>query len=114
MTECIFCRIAKKEIPSTVVYEDDQVFAFEDIDPQAPVHVLIITKKHIASLLEIENQDEFLMGHMVFIARKIAILKDILYRGFRLVMNCNLEGGQTVFHLHLHLLGGRRMRWPPG
>jgi len=114
MAECIFCQIAKKEIPSSLVYEDEQVFAFEDIDPQAPVHVLIITKKHIASVLEVQDQEEALMGRLVTAAKKIALQKGIHYRGFRLVLNCNPEGGQAVYHLHLHLLGGRRMKWPPG
>jgi histidine triad (HIT) family protein len=114
MKRCIFCQIVRKELLSTVVYEDDQVFAFEDIDPQAPVHVLIIPKKHIATLMEVPDQEEALMGRMVLVAKKIATLKNVHHRGFRLVINCNPEGGQSVYHLHLHLLGGRGMRWPPG
>jgi histidine triad (HIT) family protein len=114
MSACIFCQIARKEIPSTLVYEDDQIFAFEDIDPQAPIHVLVITKKHIASLIEVQDQEESLMGRMIMVAKKIATLKNVHHRGFRLVLNCNPGGGQAVYHVHLHILGGRGMNWPPG
>jgi len=111
---CLFCRIVKKEIPSKTVYEDDLVLAFEDINPQAPVHILVIPKKHISTSLEIKSDDNELVGYMFQAANKIAKEKNIAERGFRLVMNCNRESGQTVFHIHLHLLGGRIMHWPPG
>ncbi len=112
--DCIFCKIAQKEIPSKIVYEDDQVVAFEDINPQAPVHILIIPRKHIHNNLAISEEDASLIGHLFLIANKIASEKGIAERGFRTVMNCNAEAGQTVFHVHLHLLGGRPMKWPPG
>ena len=111
---CLFCRIVKKEISSKTVYEDDRVLAFEDINPQAPIHILVIPKKHISTLLELKSDDNELVGYMFQAANKIAKEKNIAERGFRLVMNCNRESGQTVFHIHLHLLGGRIMHWPPG
>jgi len=111
---CIFCRIIKGEISSKKVYEDDRVYAFEDINPQAPVHTLIVPKKHISTILDTSEGDNELIGHMFQVANKIARQKGIAERGFRLVMNCNHESGQTVFHVHLHLLGGRLMHWPPG
>ncbi|MGC8937418.1 MAG: histidine triad nucleotide-binding protein [Thermodesulfovibrio sp.] len=109
---CIFCRIIKKEIPSKIVYEDELVLAFEDIAPQAPVHILVIPKKHYSTLLEIEDKE--LIGHIFMVIKKIAKEKGIDERGFRVVMNCNHEAGQTVYHVHFHLLAGRQMRWPPG
>jgi len=112
--DCIFCKIAEKNLPSNIIYEDDQALAFEDINPQAPVHVLIIPKKHIPTVLEISDEDSNLIGHLFKVAKSIAVEKGIGEEGFRLVMNCNREAGQTVFHLHLHLLGGRPMHWPPG
>lgn len=113
---CIFCRIVEKKIPSKVVYEDKDVFAFEDINPQAPIHILIVPKKHISTILELEagEGDNELIGQLFQVANKIARGKGIAQKGFRLVMNCNPESGQTIYHLHLHLLGGRIMRWPPG
>jgi len=111
---CLFCRIVKKEIPSKIVYEDERVLAFEDINPQAPIHILVIPKKHISTSLEIKSDDNELVGYMFQVANKIAKEKNIAERGFRLLMNCNRESGQTVFHIHLHLLGGRIMHWPPG
>lgn len=111
---CIFCKIAKKEIPSRIVYEDDAVLAFEDIAPQAPIHILIIPKKHYSTLLELNEEDRELLGHILLIAKNIAEQKGIDKSGFRIVMNCNSDGGQTVFHIHFHLLGGRQMHWPPG
>jgi histidine triad (HIT) family protein len=111
---CLFCKIVEKKIPSKIVYEDEHVFAFEDINPQAPVHILIVPKKHISTSLEITNDDNELVGLMFQAANRIARQKNIADRGFRLVMNCNRESGQTVFHIHLHLLGGRVMHWPPG
>ena len=111
---CIFCEIAEKRKPARIIYEDDHALAFEDINPQSPVHVLVIPKKHISTNLEIKENDNALIGHLFQIANKIAKDRGIAERGFRLVMNCNPESGQTVFHIHLHLLGGRIMHWPPG
>ncbi len=102
------------EIPSFKVYEDDKVFAFEDINPQAPVHDVVIPKKHIPTTLDLKEEDNSLIGHLVQVANKIAKDKDIANRGFRLLMNTNREAGQSVFHIHLHVLGGRVMHWPPG
>ena len=112
--ECIFCNIINKTIPAKIIYEDEYVLAFEDINPQAPVHALVIPKKHIATNLDIKKEDNGLLGHLFQVANKIAKDKGIAERGFRLVMNCNPESGQTVFHIHLHILGGRQMHWPPG
>jgi histidine triad (HIT) family protein len=111
---CLFCEIAEKKRPAKLIYEDDLVIAFEDINPQAPVHCLIVPKKHISTSLEIEEEDNELVGHLFQVGNKIANVKGIAERGFRLVMNCNPESGQTVFHIHLHILGGRFMNWPPG
>jgi histidine triad (HIT) family protein len=112
--DCLFCKIIKKEIPAKTVYEDDNVLAFEDINPQAPVHVLVIPKKHISTSLDIKDEDNELIGQMVQAANNIAKERGIAERGFRTVMNCNKEAGQTVFHIHLHLFGGRAMNWPRG
>ena len=112
--ECLFCGIVGKKIPSKIVYEDEFALAFEDVNPQAPVHVLVVPKKHIATNLEIATDDNWLIGHLFQIANTIAGERKIADRGFRLVMNCNRESGQTVFHIHLHMLGGRVMHWPPG
>ena len=114
MLDCIFCRIASHEISSTVVYEDDQIIAFEDIDPQAPVHVLIVPKRHVGSLSELKENELDLLDQMLLAVKHIATLTHIDYSGFRVVLNCNPDGGQTVYHLHAHLLGGRKMNWPPG
>lgn len=111
--DCIFCKIAAKEIPSNLVYEDEQVCAFYDLDPQAPVHVLIIPKTHIASAWEITPENSGVVAHIFEVAAKLA--KDLgLENGFRIVNNCGTDGQQTVQHLHFHLLGGRQMQWPPG
>lgn len=110
---CIFCKIAAKEIPSNLVYEDEQVCAFYDLDPQAPVHVLIIPKAHIASAQEITPENSAAVAHIFEVAAKLAA--DLgLENGFRIVNNCGKDGQQTVQHLHFHLLGGRQMQWPPG
>ncbi|MDA8170065.1 MAG: histidine triad nucleotide-binding protein [Nitrospiraceae bacterium] len=114
MTDCVFCRIIEKKIPARIIYEDPDCIAFEDISPQAPVHVLIIPRKHMANTLEMGVEDDALIGRLFRAANKIARDKGIAERGFRMVMNTNPEAGQTVYHLHLHLLGGRRMHWPPG
>ena len=113
MADCIFCKIAKKEIPSKLVYEDDSVCAFYDLDPQAPVHVLIIPKEHIASTWDLTEEHSALVGHIFLVAAKLAAQLG-LKNGFRVVNNCGLDGAQTVQHLHFHLLGGRQMQWPPG
>ncbi len=119
MGECIFCRIVSGEIPSRKVYEDESVYAFHDINPVAPVHILIVPRKHIVGVQSLEPEDECLVGHMFYVARKIAQEQGIapaedLSRGYRLVFNVGKDAGQTVFHLHLHLIGGRAMGWPPG
>ncbi|RMG34344.1 MAG: histidine triad nucleotide-binding protein [Gammaproteobacteria bacterium] len=114
MTDCIFCKIAAGEIPAEKVYEDDHVVGFRDLSPQAPVHVLIIPRRHIATLNDLTEADEALVGHMHRIAARVAADEGLAERGYRTLINCNAEGGQTVFHLHLHLLGGRQMTWPPG
>jgi len=111
---CLFCEIIERKRPAKIVYEDAQVMAFDDIHPQAPVHTLIIPKKHIATNLDLQEEDLGLVGHLFQTANRIASEKGIAENGFRLVMNCNRDSGQTVFHVHLHLLGGRLMHWPPG
>lgn len=114
MSDCLFCGIIAKKIPAKIIYEDKDALAFEDINPQAPVHVLIIPKKHIPTSLDITHEDTLLAGHLLHIARQLAAEKGIAERGFRMVINTNADAGQTVFHMHLHLLGGRHMHWPPG
>lgn len=111
---CIFCEVTERKRPAKIIYEDELAVVFEDINPQAPVHTLVIPKKHIRTNLELKEEDNNLIGHLFQIANKIANDKGIAERGFRLVMNCNPESGQTIFHLHLHILGGRYMHWPPG
>ena len=106
---CLFCKIASKQIPADLVYEDDQVLAFKDISPQAPVHQLIIPKQHITTLNDLDIDHRGLLGHMVFTATQLAAEQNLSEPGFRLIMNCNQDGGQTVFHIHLHLLGGRQL-----
>lgn len=113
MSDCLFCRIAKKEIPSKIVYEDDDLFAFEDISPQAPSHVLICPRKHIASLDEAAFTDAALLGRLNLVAAQIARERKIT-DGYRTVLNNGRGAGQSVLHIHLHLLGGRQLRWPPG
>ena len=110
--DCIFCRIAEKKVDSTIVYEDDWVVAFEDLNPQAPTHTLIIPRRHISRSREIQEKDKLLAGHIVHVAGIIAERKELSY--YRLVVNDGAEAGQTVFHLHAHLLGGRPLAWPPG
>jgi histidine triad (HIT) family protein len=114
MSDCIFCKIIDKKIPARIVYEDEHAVAFEDVNPQAPVHTLVIPRKHIPTLLDIKEEDNNLIGHLVKVANKIANDRGIAERGFRVVTNCNPESGQTVYHIHLHILGGRQMHWPPG
>lgn len=114
MYNTIFGKIINKEIPADIVYEDDYVLAFNDIAPQAPIHIIIIPKKEIPTINEITACDSELLAKMVLTAQKIARDKGIDQSGYRIVMNCNEHGQQTVFHLHIHLLGGRQMKWPPG
>jgi histidine triad (HIT) family protein len=112
--KCLFCRIAEEKTASQKIYEDEYACAFHDINPQAPIHILIIPKKHIPTALEIAHEDSALIGHLFHVAKTIAVDRGVAERGYRLVMNCNPEAGQTVYHLHLHLLAGRPMNWPPG
>ncbi len=111
---CFFCKIANKEVNSDIVHEDDEVIAFRDINPQAPTHILVIPKKHIATLNDAEEQDAALLGKINLAASKIANELGFAEDGYRVVMHCNAHGGQTVYHIHLHLLGERQMTWPPG
>jgi histidine triad (HIT) family protein len=111
---CLFCKIVAGEIPAARVYEDDQVIAFNDINPQAPMHVLVVPKLHIATVNDVSATDDQLMGAMVRAAAAIAKQRGFDGPGYRTVFNCNAQAGQTVFHLHLHVLGGRVMTWPPG
>lgn len=113
MSDCIFCRIAAHEIPSKPAYEDDLIYSFYDLDPQAPVHVLIVPKKHIGSLDETAPEDGELLAHMLLKVKEIAASLG-LEKGYRVVINTGEDGGQTVHHLHIHLLGKRSMNWPPG
>jgi histidine triad (HIT) family protein len=114
MTDCIFCKIAAGTIPANVVYQNDEVLAFRDLNPQAPTHILVIPKKHIATTNDITTHDAALIGNMYLAAKQIAKDEGIADSGYRTVMNCNRGAGQTVFHIHLHVLGGRPMSWPPG
>jgi len=111
---CIFCKIANKEIPAGIIYSDEEIIAFNDINPQAPVHIIIIPRKHIEKTSDITDADTKLVGKLVFAAQRLAKDKKISDSGYRLVFNCNKDAGQAVFHIHLHLLGGRRLSWPPG
>ena len=112
--DCLFCRIIKGDIPAEVVYKDEFVLAFKDINPQAPTHLLIIPHKHISTLNDLEPADNVLLGQMAQAAKTLAKELNIAESGYRVVMNCNSGAGQTVFHIHLHLLGGRQLTWPPG
>lgn len=112
--DCLFCKIIAGEIPSTKVYEDALCYAFDDINPQAPVHVQIIPRKHIATINELAAEDEPMVGHLVTVAAKIAKERGVAESGYRTLFNCNRSAGQSVFHIHLHLIGGRSLGWPPG
>jgi histidine triad (HIT) family protein len=114
MADCLFCKIIRREIPATLVYEDERVAAFNDINPQAPTHVLIVPKRHIETLNELGTEDDRLVGELVRRAAAIAGERGLSAGGYRTVFNTNRDAGQTVFHIHLHLLGGRAMAWPPG
>jgi histidine triad (HIT) family protein len=112
MSDTIFSKIIKREIPATIIYEDDLALAFRDVNPQAPVHFLVIPKKPIVKLAEATTEDQSLLGHLLIVASKVAAQEGLT--GFRLVTNNGAEAGQTVFHLHIHVLGGRSLDWPPG
>ncbi|MDW7674805.1 MAG: histidine triad nucleotide-binding protein [Bacillota bacterium] len=114
MQDCIFCKIVKGEIPASKVYEDQLILAFNDINPVAPKHILIIPKKHLSSLNAVTKADKELLGHIMTTAAKLADEFGIAANGYRIVNNCGNNGGQTVAHLHFHLIGGRSMQWPPG
>lgn len=114
MSECIFCLIAQKKIPAKIVYEDDEIVAFNDIEPKAPVHIIIIPKKHISSLLDTNDDDIDIINKIFIVAKKLACEYGISKNGFRIVNNCGKDGGQSVLHMHFHLLGGRTLNWPPG
>lgn len=112
--ETIFSKIIRREIPADIVYEDDTCLAFRDINPQAPIHILVIPKEPLASVADAEERHADMLGHLVVTARQVARAEGILENGFRLVVNAGQDGGQEVHHLHIHLLGGRRLTWPPG
>lgn len=114
MPETVFSKIIRKEIPAKIVYEDEQCLAFHDLQPQAPVHVLVIPKKQIDSLETATDEDASVLGHLQIVAQKVARLLKIDKSGYRVVMNCGQDGGQSVGHIHYHLLGGRPLKWPPG
>jgi histidine triad (HIT) family protein len=114
MSECIFCKILAGTIPAALVYEDDLVVAFDDVNPQAPTHTLVIPRKHVASMAELQDSDVGLLGRLMLAGNKIAAQKGIADAGYRFVVNTGANGGQSVFHLHLHVLGGRHLAWPPG
>lgn len=114
MADCVFCKIGAGQIPAGVVFQDDEVMAFEDVHPQAPVHVLVIPKRHIGGLNEAGVNDHMLLGRLLEVANLVAQRKRVVDTGYRVVTNTGRQGGQSVFHLHFHVLGGRDMAWPPG
>ncbi|HEY5626515.1 MAG TPA: histidine triad nucleotide-binding protein [Nitrospira sp.] len=114
MSDCLFCKIVDKHIPAKIVYEDDQTLAFDDINPQAPIHTLVIPKKHVAAVQDCGAQDERLLGQLLLACAKVAKQKGLADNGYRVAVNTGRDGGQTVFHLHFHVMGGRHMAWPPG
>jgi histidine triad (HIT) family protein len=114
MKDCLFCRIVTKEIPAEIVFENNKLLAFKDIDPQSPVHILIIPKEHITTINDLHDNHKELIGDMLLTAKRLASEYNIAEDGYRTVLNCNKKGGQAVYHIHLHLLGGRQMKWPPG
>ncbi|MBT8099762.1 MAG: histidine triad nucleotide-binding protein [Gammaproteobacteria bacterium] len=111
---CLFCKIIDGDIPADIIHETEHTLAFRDINPQAPTHVLIIPRQHIATINDLQESDTDIVGRLYLAARDIAAVEDMADDGYRVVMNCNKAAGQTVFHLHLHLLGGRHLGWPPG
>jgi len=114
VADCLFCKIAAGQIPATIVYQDDRLVAFKDLNPQAPMHVLVIPRRHVSSLNDLTAQDDALVGEMIRRAGLLAGEQGYGDRGYRTVFNCNADAGQTVFHVHLHVLGGRSLKWPPG
>lgn len=114
LKDCLFCKIAAGEMETEFVYQDEKVVAFKDLNPQAPVHLLIVPKKHISDLNNLQSEDNELIGHIYQVAGKMAAKYEIADSGYRLVSNCGDDGGQTVYHIHFHLLGGRQLQWPPG
>jgi len=114
MSDCLFCKIVARIIPAALVYEDELVVAFDDINPQAPIHSLVIPRTHFTSIAELQDADVTLLGRLMLAGNKVANLKGIADAGYRFVVNTGADGGQSVFHLHLHVLGGRHMGWPPG
>ncbi len=109
MEDCIFCKISNKEIPSSIVYEDNEIIAFRDVNPQAPIHILVIPKKHISSLIDLKEEDEILVGKIYTVINKIVEQEGIKEKGFRVIVNCGNDGGQEVKHLHFHILGGKKL-----
>jgi histidine triad (HIT) family protein len=114
MNDCLFCGIVEGRIKGTVVYQDESVVAFKDVRPQAPVHILIVPRKHVATILDLETNDQAVIGQIFFVVKKLAREQGIAESGFRVVVNSGADAGQSVFHLHFHLLGGRHLGWPPG
>ena len=114
MSDCLFCKIRDGEIPAEIIYENDDVLAFRDVNPQASTHVLVVPRKHIATVNDLEDEDAEIMGQLFLAAQDIAAYEGVAQDGYRLVVNCHARAGQTVFHIHMHLLGGRNMTWPPG
>ena len=114
MEDCLFCKIVAGDIPADKVYEDDKIIGFRDINPQAPTHILLIPKEHIATVNDLDENHAGLIGHINLKARELAASEGIETKGYRIVVNCLADAGQTVFHIHYHLLGGRSMKWPPG
>lgn len=114
MTDCLFCKIVEKKIPAKLVYEDDHTLAFDDINPQAPIHTLVIPKRHVDSVQHLGEADQPLLARLLLTCTKVAKDKGLAASGYRLVANTGRDGGQTVFHLHVHVMGGRHMEWPPG
>lgn len=114
MSECLFCKIVEKKIPAKLVLEDEHTLAFDDINPQAPIHTLVIPKRHVSAIQDLGMGDESLFARLLISCTKVATLKGVQESGYRLVANTGRDAGQTVFHLHVHVLGGRRMAWPPG
>ncbi len=112
--DCIFCKIAQKKLETDIVYETTELLVFRDLAPQAPIHLLVIPKKHVSTINELNDDDQLLIGKMIFAAKKLAQDMGIHETGYRLIYNVNQQGGQSVYHIHLHILGGRQMGWPPG
>lgn len=114
MTDCLFCKIRDGDIPAEILFENEDVLAFQDVNPHAPVHILIIPKKHISTVNDMADGDDLIMGKLFTAAKSIAAQQGVEDDGYRMVVNCNQQAGQTVFHIHMHLLAGRNMSWPPG